>query len=185
MLRIVQISQDTWFSEFSMTDHREDRIPVFIKRPSICLKQISLVLRCVIYPVISIMLLVLTLQGKVVLRLLTIPHSKLSLSKCLRLFSYFPYIPQHRCFENLNCFDVKKSKFIFWIIYSTICKLNICTTDWSWQVYIFIAPRKESTWLYGKGENSVMSRTNFQVCATKYTNYQQREINFQQFVFLF
>lgn len=30
-----------------------------------------------------------------------------------------------------------------------------------------------------------MSRTNFQVCATKYTNYQQREINFQQFVFLF
>lgn len=30
-----------------------------------------------------------------------------------------------------------------------------------------------------------MSRKNFQVCATKYTNYQQREINFQQFVFLF
>lgn len=171
VLRGVQISQDTWFPEFSMTDHREDRIPVFIKRPSICLKQISLVLRCVIYPVISIMLLVVTLQGKVVLRLLTIPHSELSLSKCLRSFSYFPYIPQPRCFENLNCFDVKKSKFIFWIIYSTICKLNICTTDSSWQVYIFIAPRKESTRLYGKGKNSVMSRKNFQVYATKHTNY--------------
>ena len=123
----------------------KDGGPVLTERCGICLKTNRLVVRWVIYLVIHIIPLVMTLRVKVVLGLLTIPYNALFLSKCLPLVSYFPYILRLRCFENLNCFDVKKSKFIFWIIYSTICKLNVCKRDRAWQVCIFIAPKKEST----------------------------------------